>query len=181
MLPDDNALDMVPRALVKKHSFLPLFVDDGQLLIACIDQPEHELEEELRLRYDVPVRPVISTPRAVNQAVAKYYAPGARDEAAAQAAVSGKSAAKTAGAKRAAAKGPRKVWSQFTPEEQQQRKQMGYIIICWAFILPMLPQILYAVRVTSLPLFGLGMFVCLGIAAVTGGLAAWWVTQKYWK
>ncbi len=66
---------MVPRHLVKKHTFLPLFIDDDRLLIACVDQPEHELEEELRLRYGVPVRPVIATPRSIKQAIAKYYAP----------------------------------------------------------------------------------------------------------
>ena len=43
-----------PTALVKKHSFLPLFIDDDRLLVACVDKPEHELEEELRLRYGVP-------------------------------------------------------------------------------------------------------------------------------
>lgn len=81
MVPEDDALDRVPRSLVKKHSFIPLFIDDDRLLIACADEIEHELEDELRLRYDgVPVRPVIATPRAINQAIAQYYAPGMRDE-----------------------------------------------------------------------------------------------------
>ena len=177
MLPEDHILDMVPRALVKKHSILPLFIDDDRLLIACVDQPGHELEEELRLRYDVPIRPVITTPRAVNQAIAKFYAPGVRDEAA---------AAQTAGtAKPAAAKSsgrskePRKNWNQLSAEEQHKRKQIGYIIICWTLIIPMLPQILYHVGVTTVPL--LGFFPCLALAAVAGGLAGWWVTQNYWK
>lgn len=80
MVPEDNALDLVPRSLVKKHSFVPLFVDDDRLMIACADEIEHELEDELRLRYGFPVRPVIATPRAINQAIAQYYAPGMRDE-----------------------------------------------------------------------------------------------------
>lgn len=94
MLPEDSALDRVPKNLVKRHSILPLFVDDDRLLVACVDEPEHELEEELRLRFDVPVRPVLATPRAINQAIAKYYAPGARDEAVADAALSGSSGKK---------------------------------------------------------------------------------------
>lgn len=81
MVPEDNALDLVPRMLVKKHSFVPLFIDDDRLMVACSDELEHELEDELRLRYGVPVRPVIATPRAINQAIAQYYAPGMRDEA----------------------------------------------------------------------------------------------------
>jgi hypothetical protein len=80
MVPEDGALDLVPRGLVKKHSFVPLFVDDERLMIACADEIEHELEDELRLRYGFPVRPVIATPRAINQAIAQYYAPGMRDE-----------------------------------------------------------------------------------------------------
>jgi len=81
MIPEDDALDKVPRNLVKKHSFIPLFEDNDQLLVACVDDMDHELEDELRLRYGVPIRPVIATPRAVNQAVTKYYAPGMRDDA----------------------------------------------------------------------------------------------------
>ncbi len=81
MVPEDDALDRVPRSLVKTHSFIPLFVDDDRLLIACTDEIEHELEDELRLRFGVPVRPVLATPRAINQAIAQYYAPGMRDEA----------------------------------------------------------------------------------------------------
>lgn len=80
MVPEDQALDLVPRGLVKKHSFVPLFVDDDRLMIACADEIEHELEDELRLRYGFPVRPVLATPRAINQAIAQYYAPGMRDE-----------------------------------------------------------------------------------------------------
>ncbi|MFV0444154.1 MAG: hypothetical protein ACK5Q5_11350 [Planctomycetaceae bacterium] len=80
MIPEDSALDMVPRGLVKKHSFIPLFIDDDRLLIASADEIDHELEDELRLRYETPVRVVIATPRSINQAIAKYYAPGERDE-----------------------------------------------------------------------------------------------------
>ena len=49
MLPEDDILDLVPKSLVKKYSVIPLFVDDGRLLVACVDEPEHEVEEELWL------------------------------------------------------------------------------------------------------------------------------------
>jgi hypothetical protein len=180
MLPEDDVLDSVPRALVKKHTFLPLFIDDGRLLIACIDQPEHELEEELRLRFDAPVRPVIATPRAVNQAIAKYYAAGARDESKAAATVSakGKAARTSAPAK---SKGPRRNWDQLTPEEQQQKKQIGYIAMCWTVILCMAPQILWGIGLLTAPLFGMDIWSCIGLAILVGGGMAWWVTQRYWK
>lgn len=84
MVPEDDALDLVPRQLVKQHSFVPLFIDDDRILIAAADEPEHELEDELRLRFGAPIRTVIATPRAINQAIASYYAPGMRDEAKSQ-------------------------------------------------------------------------------------------------
>lgn len=99
MIPEDDVLDRIPRSLVKKHSFLPLFIDDDRLMIACTDEIEHELEDELRLRFGVPVRPVLATPRAINQAIAQYYAPGMRDEArlpAAESATTAKKGAKSA-------------------------------------------------------------------------------------
>jgi hypothetical protein len=181
MLPEDSILGLVPRALVKKHSFLPLFVDDGRLLIACADQPDHDLEEELQLRYGVPVRAVIATPRAISQAVTKYSNLIGVDEgkAGAAAGAAAKPAGKSAAAKKPA--GPRQPFSQLSPEEQQQRKQIGYIIICWTIIFCMLPQILWGVGLLTAPLFGLGMFACIGLAVVAGGLVTWWVTQRYWK
>jgi hypothetical protein len=184
MLPEDAILDMVPRALVKKHTILPLFIDDDRLLVACVDHLEHELEEELQLRYGVPVRAVISTPRAVNQAIAKYYATGMRDEAVAAQPVAGKRTAasgKSEGEKKKQAAGPRKPFSQLSADEQHQRKQMGYIIICWTVIFFMLPQILWAAGVTTTPLLGLNVYICGALAVIGGGAAYWWVTQRYWK
>jgi hypothetical protein len=110
MVPEDPALDLMPRSLVKKHTVMPLFIDDDRLMLACADEIEHELEDELRLRYGFPVRPVLATPRAINQAIAKYYAPGMRDEqkvaaapAAGKAGKSGKSADKSSKASTKAA------------------------------------------------------------------------------
>lgn len=84
MLPDDDVLDQVPKPTIKKNSILPLFIDQGVLLVACVHQLDHELEDELRLRFNVAIRPVLAAPQAINQAIAKYYAPGARNERAAQ-------------------------------------------------------------------------------------------------
>ncbi|MBX3440685.1 MAG: general secretion pathway protein GspE [Planctomycetaceae bacterium] len=151
MLPEDSALDLVPRSLVKKHVFIPLFIDDERLLVACIDELDHELEEELRLRYGVPVRPVIATPRSINQAIAQYYAPGMRDEAAVQAAVKAASQNRTKEKPKAAAK-PRKEKKSAAPStsgslenlsetEQEGRKQIGILMLCASVFLPMLPKV----------------------------------------
>ena len=197
MLPEDDILDRVPRQLVKQHSFIPLFIDDDRLLIACVDQPEHELEDELRLRYDVPVRPVIAAPRSINQAITQYYSPGVRDEAKLSAtapkkatkaapAKSGKAAAgkteaekKPSGAaKRAAASVP---FTQLPPEVQKERKQWGLMYICWSFIVPMAPQILKSFSPILASQIPIGMVPNVAFAAVCCGITSWWVTQKYWK
>lgn len=190
MLPEDDTLDMVPRQLVKKHTFIPLFIDDDRLLIACVDEIEHELEDELRLRFGVPVRPVIATPRAVSQGVAKYYAPGARDEAKSAAApqakgkTAGKGAAKgdqkSSGSK--SSSGPRVPFKELSADEQAQRKQMGILIMCWSFMVPMAFK---AMEFSASLKPYLLQYKWLGslwmIAFITGPIAAFWVTQKYWK
>ncbi|MCA9025699.1 MAG: general secretion pathway protein GspE [Planctomycetaceae bacterium] len=189
MLPEDEALDAVPRALVKKHTFLPLFVDEGTLLIACVDAPEHQLEDELRLRYGVPVRAVIATPRSINQAIAQHYAPGMRDEAVVKQVEAPKGKAKKAKAakteKPAVKKkvtAARQRFEDLSVEEQAQRKQYGMLMICWGIIVPMLPQILKSVAplmAAGLPIPGLAINLLLMLPIA--GAVTWFVTQKYWK
>jgi hypothetical protein len=115
--PDDAVLDQVPRSTVKRHSVLPLFIDDDTLLVACVNEPEQELVDELRLRFELPIRPVITTPLAVNQGIAKYYAAGLRDESVAGEAFKGKS---FKGSTRKSKK-IRKRYNKLTPEEQYER------------------------------------------------------------
>jgi hypothetical protein len=196
MLPDDAVLDAVPRQLVKKHTFIPLFEDDGQLLIACADQPEHELLDELSLRFGMPVRPVIATPRSINQAIAKYYAPGARDESRV---LKTKTAATLAGgdATKSKPKGKEKEkkpagaasnvrFADLTPEEQKDRKNIGIIIICASLVIPMLPHLLSSLPFTAVPV---QLFVADNpwvrwipmLAFVTVPATFAWVWFKYWK
>lgn len=192
MTPEDSALDMVPRNLIKKYQFIPLFIDDDKLMVAVIDEMDHELEEELRLRYGVPVRPVLATPKAINQAISKYYAPGMRDEATAPAAAAptkgkGKPAAKGAD-KPAAKKTETKAksrsanvpFSALPAEEQQRRKQMGYLLMCWSLIFPMLPLIIANFSPTlQLNLPWLRQFPWLALITVPSAVG--YVLLKYWK
>lgn len=130
MLPDDAVLDKVPRKLVKQHSILPLFIDQDRLLVACVDLISPELEEELRLRFGIPVRGVLTAPFAITQGIAKYYAPGLRNEAAAEE-TPGKGAkpAKKSGE----APAPKKVRLS-TAEEKKQMKQYGIIALNFSFV-----------------------------------------------
>lgn len=188
MIPEDDVLDATPRALVKKQSIIPLFVDDDRLLVACIDMPDHEVEDEMRLRYGVPMRAVLATPRAISQAIAKYYAPGMRDDAQpyANAAAappptkSGKPAKATGGDAAKAAKpvkksGPAPKFDELSEDDKAKRKQMGLLAMSWSILIPALLQY-FLLSSTMTATFGLPWFVLL-----TGPPAIFYVTQKYWK
>lgn len=170
-IPDDSVLDQVPRDLCKRNRIVPLFVDGDVLLVACIEQPTPDLEEELRLRFGVPVRAALATPLAVNQAIAKYYAPGMRDESkAGPIAASGTKSA----AGKAKAGGPRKPMSQLSPDEQRQRRNIGLIIMCWATILASL--IFF-----QLPNFVPAVAFLAWFALVIPPVAIAYVLLSYWK
>ncbi|MEZ6048814.1 MAG: hypothetical protein R3C11_25190 [Planctomycetaceae bacterium] len=77
-IPDDSVLDKTPRKTVKKYSVIPLFLEEDRVLVASVYEPTHELEDEFRLRYGVPMHVVMSPPLQIQQAIAKYYAPGMR-------------------------------------------------------------------------------------------------------
>jgi hypothetical protein len=172
--PDDSVLDRVPRNLVKRNQILPLFVDDDVVLVACAYEPTPALEDEIQLRFGMPMRGVLATPLAINQGIARFYAPGMRDEAIVEtpAATKGGKGGKAAAAKPAKAAGPRKAASQLTEAEKKQRKQVGIIIICWAIIGSIL----------------LGMFVMPDSlvmkflpAVLIAPITIWYVTAVYWK
>ncbi len=177
MLPDDSILDMCPRNVVKRNSILPLFVDGDYLLVASIDQPTHELEDEMRLRYEMPMRAVIATPLAINQAIAKYYAAGMRDEASAK---GGTGTTKKASPRKQSPKSLQKPFSQLSEGEKKQRTQMGYLFMMWGFIGSVVFDefLLKPYVVPDFLQFGiLPSFTTLIVTPIV----VWYVLKVYWK
>jgi curved DNA-binding protein CbpA len=128
LVPDNDALDMVPKNVVRRHNCLPLFIDQNAVIVACADEPDSELEDEIRLRFGKPVRPVIASGKSINQAIVANYAPGMRKEVAEPKKGTGKTATlKT-----------KVVAEALTTEEKAQRKQLGLIFMCWCIAVPML-------------------------------------------
>ena len=136
MIPEDEVLDQVPRKVVRRHSCLPLFVDDDVLLVACADVPEVDLEDQIRLRFGVPMRPCLATPLAIKKSIDKYYAPGVREESKAANGESVDDDPKTSKEKKPKKQTQKKAVSELTDDEMKQRKQIGLIAICWATIGP---------------------------------------------
>ncbi|MEQ9410378.1 MAG: hypothetical protein RIK87_21770 [Fuerstiella sp.] len=176
MLPEDDVLDRLPRHVVKRQTCLPLFEDRGKLLVACVDEPGHELEDEIRLRFDMPMRGVLALPRSIQQAIARYYAPGVRDEAVTDAATSSKGTSK----KQAAAK-PKKPKTKpgvLSDEEKAKRKQVSLILIMWSLIGTVLT--LQFTGLLGPP--GMGTTVMMGvIGVVVAGIVAGVLKMTYWK
>ena len=70
---DETLAPAVPPTLARQHSCVPVMADHGHLLMASPNLLPPDVEEELRLRFSMPVRTVLCTPAGVNAAVAKYY------------------------------------------------------------------------------------------------------------
>lgn len=183
ILPDDSVLDRVPRNLVKRNSFLPLFIDDDTLLIVSADQPAQELEDELRLRFNMPMKYSLATPLSINQAIAKYYAPGMRDEAVdvpseSSGAKSGKDAKAEKPAKKE--KPQRKANEPLTEEEKAERKMIGIAVMCFSIFVGYLLGNFVVAELLASEMGEITTYTYLTTAVVTGATCAW-VLLVYWK
>ncbi len=70
----ESIVPKIPAPLARQHSCVPVMIDGNQLLMASPNPLVPDVEEELRLRFDMPVRTVLCTPASINAAVQKYYA-----------------------------------------------------------------------------------------------------------
>lgn len=134
--PDFIVLKKVPQSVCKRNTILPLFVDDNVLLVACAENPAHEIEDELRLRYSVPMRRVLATPRGIRSGIERYYSE--MEKAIAEMEEAGIDTSVTTGSSaspRAKPKTqPRKAFSQLSKDEQLQRKNIGKLMMLWSVI-----------------------------------------------
>jgi hypothetical protein len=120
------------------------------------------------------MRPVLALPRAINQAIAKYYAPGMRDEpAAAEEPASAKAAATKSGAKKDAKpekattkSPPRSKSAPLTAEQKGERVKIAAIISCWITMGIIWGAWLLGGGVVTIPVILLGAAAGAGIFAV---------------
>jgi len=140
--PDDHILEQMPQQVAKRNTILPLFIDDDVLLVACAEQPTHELEDELRMRYQVPSRWVLATPRSISQGIADFYAAAENrnaesepEETASDGNSSTRKSAKSSKpAKKVEEPKPAKNRrNEISPEVLKEKKQMAFIFCGWAF------------------------------------------------
>jgi hypothetical protein len=183
-LPDDSVLDMVPRNLVKLNTFIPLFFDDDQLVIASADEPSDDLVDELRLRFGMPLRYCLATPLNVNQGISKYYAPGMRETAVDPPSRGGEPAPEPkkqkkkadAKAKKPAAEKPAKLTAREKEDEQADRKQIAIVISCFSLFGAYLLG-----NFVIQPLFNTGYAMIYLIMLLIAGPINAWVWLVYMK
>ena len=140
LVPDNTALDTLPKNVVRRHTCLPLFIEPNAIVVACADEPDSELEDEIRLRFGEPIRPVIASGKSISQAIAVYYAEGLRKPTPDSTSSASKSKTKADNAKGTKPKEPKPQVAvvELTDEQKQQRKQLGLILMCWAIAGPAL-------------------------------------------
>ncbi len=123
-VPLDTALiSRVPPMMARQHSCVPVLVDNNQLLMASPNPLDPNVEEELRLRFSMPVRTVLCTPANINDAIAKYVPkdPSAAEAAPAPAAAAPGQPAAAPAAAPAKPKGP------MTAEDIKQRRNTALL------------------------------------------------------
>lgn len=167
---DPQLVASIPAHIARTHSCVPVMIDNNELLMASPNPLDPNVEEELRLRFSMPVRSVLCTPRNVNEVIAKYVpkdasAPAPPPSAAAPAApVAGAAPAPAAAAPAAAAKpsGP------MTEDDKKERFQYSLVALGLCVIV-----------LTNGLMYGAGMGIVVAAAiALTVGAVAFGVVWK---
>lgn len=70
---DEYYAPQINPVAARQNSFVPVMSDMGKLIIASPKPLGIDVEDELRLLFDMPVSYAICTPQQVNAAIAKYY------------------------------------------------------------------------------------------------------------
>lgn len=148
----------VPATLARHHSCVPVMTDEGELLMASPNPLIPDVEEELRLRFNMPVRTVLCTAAGINAMVAKYYPREAA--AAARGAASSKPAARPVAARPG---------SPLSREEKPRRRKLLSVV---AFNAIVIVYMVYRVISYSGPWWDFPSFSSAAMAILLGLVAA---------
>jgi len=157
-------LRKVPAVLARQHSCAPVMVDDNTMLLASPMPLKPEIEDELRLRLEMPVRSVLCTPAAINAVVAKHYT---KEAAAAEMAAAGSAAPQpvTDGDQAESGKvNKKRPASDATPAEVRKQQLMITVVV---FNFVFVGSMVYLTSLKSRPT---GFFAALGVSLVMAGV-----------
>ncbi len=123
-------ISQVPPQIARQHSCVPVMVDDKQLLMASPNPLDPNVEEELRLRFNMPVRIVLCSPANIDEVLAKYVprdgsAPAPPPPAEAE------PTATAAAAPAAAAPAPAAPATEDAKKQQRDQAAIAFVITSW--------------------------------------------------
>ncbi|MDD4269260.1 MAG: general secretion pathway protein GspE [Pirellulaceae bacterium] len=122
---DAQLAQMIPPNLARQHSCVPVMADGQQLLMASPSPLIPDVEEELRLRMEMPVRTVLCTPAQINEAIAQFFPRDAPEMVPVKKA---KKAKKAEPAKAAGPAGQKPAGEPLSAEEFAKRRLLGTIM-----------------------------------------------------
>ena len=193
MAPEFRILKRLPQQVAKRNTILPLFIDDDVLLVACADDITHELEDELRLRFNLPVRRALATPRGITEGISRYYAEMDEMIAAEDAAdvvAESSSGSKAGGSKETAIKKkPAKkkqasaaAFSQLSKDEQLERTNLGKIFMAWGFIGSVLiDQFVVKPHILGVTMDSMFAYLPSLTTLIVAPIVVYYVLKVYWK
>ena len=164
----------IPPTLARQHSFVPVMADAQHLLMASPTPLIPDVEEELRLRFEMPVRTVLCTPSQINDAIADFFPRDAPDPGPVK---SGKKKGKETKGKKAEKPGKEKAEGEtLSNEELKKRRTIGATVVfnlgLWGTVGA---QYLMAGAKPVAPLTAIA--IGFGVGAVAGGIT-WAVLSK---
>ena len=169
----------IPPTLARQHSFVPLLADAQHLLMASPTPLVRDVEEELRLRFEMPIRTVLCTPSQVNEAIADFFPRDAPDPGPVKAKKKGKEKTKDKGKGREKAEKPGKEKAEgepLTDDEFKKRRTIGSTIVLnvalWGTVAG---QYLMVGDGVASPIRIIG--IAFVVALIAGGIA-WGVLSK---
>jgi len=77
---DPDLLARISAVTARTYSFVPVMVDDSQLLLASPNPLSLDVEEDIRHRVGMPIRMVLCTPADVNRLINQHYTKEAATE-----------------------------------------------------------------------------------------------------
>lgn len=160
---DESLIPVVPALLARQHSICPVLQGDGKVIVASPRELAPDVEDQLRLRYDKPIRTVICTATAMTELINRYYP----KEALAQQSAAVAPAATTSAAPSAAA--PAAGSQKSRTDRAKERLQFTFIALAMTtFVIVMLASVLgYTLQYGTLTVFGGALVVGLLAAGVT--------------
>lgn len=127
---DATLAAQIPPTLARQHSFVPLMADAKHLLMASPTPLIPDVEEELRLRFEMPVRTVLCTPSQVNEAIADFFPRDAPDPGPVKIGKKKGKEKKGEGADKASKPAKEKVEREALPEDEfKKRRTIGSTIV----------------------------------------------------